>query len=129
MLDLASGYWQVQVEEVDWEKTAFTTPFGLCNTPATFQRLIQRCLGGQLMESTLVYLDDVIVYSPDVESHLQHLEKVFQAMERYGLKLQPDKCHLLRREVKFLGYCVSFCGPGKGISGTRMECPKDSEAS
>lgn len=121
-LDLASGYWQVQVAEADREKTAFTTPFGfglfkwdrmpfgLCNAPATFQRLMQRCLGGQLMESVLVYLDDVIVYFPDFESHLQHLEKVFRAMEKYGLKLQPDKCHLLRREVKFLGHVVSAAG-------------------
>nr|XP_055069239.1 uncharacterized protein LOC129450446 [Misgurnus anguillicaudatus] len=86
-LDLASGYWQVQVAEADREKTAFTTPFGLfewdrmpfglCNAPATFQRLMQRCLGGQLMESVLVYLDDVIVYSPDFDSHLRHLLWIF----------------------------------------------------
>ncbi len=119
-LDLASGYWQVQVEEGDREKTAFTTPFGLfewdrmpfglCNAPATFQRLMQRCLGGQLVDTTLVYLDDVIVYSPDFESHLQHLEQVFRAMEKYGLKLQPDKCQLFPKEVKFLGHCVSASG-------------------
>uniref|UniRef100_A0A8C1WKU1 Gypsy retrotransposon integrase-like protein 1 n=1 Tax=Cyprinus carpio TaxID=7962 RepID=A0A8C1WKU1_CYPCA len=137
-LDLASGYWQVRVEEADREKTAFTTPFGLfewdrmpfglCNAPATFQRLMQRCLGGRLMESTLVYLDDVIVYSPDFESHLQHLEEVFQAMERYGLKLQPDKCHLLRREVKFLGHCVSAAGvavdPEKVAAVREWSAPK-----
>ncbi len=58
----------------------------------------------------LVYLDDVIVYSPDFESHLQHLEQVFRAMEKYGLKLQPDKCQLFRKEVKFLGHCVSASG-------------------
>ncbi|XP_062386073.1 uncharacterized protein LOC134073108 [Sardina pilchardus] len=119
-LDLASGYWQVQVEERDREKTAFTTPFGLfewdrmpfglCNAPATFQRLMQRCLGGQLVESTLVYLDDVIVFSPDFPTHLRHLEEVFRAMERYGLKLRPEKCQLFRQEVKFLGHCVSYQG-------------------
>jgi transposase InsO family protein len=119
-LDLASGYWQVEVDERDREKTAFTTPFGLyewdrmpfglCNAPATFQRLMQRCLGGQLMESTLVYLDDVIVYSPDFESHLRHLEQVFRSLEKYGLKLQPDKCQLFRKEVKFLGHIVSAAG-------------------
>ncbi|KAG1960358.1 interleukin-1 receptor accessory protein-like 1-A [Pimephales promelas] len=98
-LDLASGYWQVQVDDRDREKTAFTTPFGLfewdrmpfglCNAPATFQRLMQRCLGGQLVDSTLVYLDDVIVFSPDFHTHLHHLEGVFRAMEKYGLKLKP----------------------------------------
>lgn len=61
------------------------------------------------MESVLVYLDDVIVYSPDFESHLQHLEKVFQAMEKYGLKLQPDKCHLLQREVSEFRWTQRKC--------------------
>lgn len=121
-LDLASGYWQVRVEEKDREKTAFTTPFGLyewdrmpfglCNAPATFQRLMQRCLGGQLSDSTLVYLDDIIVFSTDFTTHLQHLERVFEAMERYGLKLRPEKCQLLQKEVKFLGHCIS----GKGVA-------------
>lgn len=137
-LDLASGYWQVQVDERDREKTAFTTPFGLyewermpfglCNAPATFQRLMQRCLGGQLTETTLVYLDDVIVYSPDFESHLQHLEQVFRALDKYGLKLQPDKCQLLRKEVKFLGHVVSAAGiavdPEKVAAVQGWEAPK-----
>ena len=137
-LDLASGYWQVQVAEADREKTAFTTPFGLfewdrmpfglCNAPATFQRLMQRCLGGQLMESVLVYLDDVIVYSPDFDSHLRHLEEVFRAMEKYGLKLQPNKCHLLRREVNFLGHVVSAAGvsvdPGKVSAVKDWKAPR-----
>lgn len=118
-LDLASGYWQVQVEESDREKTAFTTPFGLyewdrmpfglCNAPATFQRLMQRCLGGQLAESTLVYLD-VISFSADFPTHLSHLEEIFRAMERYGLKLRPEKCQLFQREVQFLGHRVRHCG-------------------
>lgn len=74
-LDLASGYWQVEMDPVDREKTAFTTPFGLyefnrmsfglCNTPATFQRLMQRCLGNMVNDSLLIYLDDVVVFSPD----------------------------------------------------------------
>lgn len=119
-LDLASGYWQVRVDAQDREKTAFTTPFGLfewdrmpfglCNGPATFQRLMQRCLGGQLSESALVYLDDVILYSVDFAAHLHHLEEVFRALERYGLKLRPEKCHLFRTEVKFLGHRVSAEG-------------------
>lgn len=53
-------------------------PFGLCNVPATFQRLMQQCLHGQLADSVLVYLDDIIVYSPDFFSHLRHLETVFE---------------------------------------------------
>ena len=80
ILDLASGYCQVEMDPQDREKTAFTTllslyefeckPFGLCNAPATFQRLMQKCLSGQLAESLLVYPDDIIIYSPDFSSHL-----------------------------------------------------------
>lgn len=80
------------MEDKDREKTTFTTPFGLfewermpfghCNAPATFQRLMQRCIGGQLSESALVYLDDVIIFSVDFAAHLSHLEEVFRALER-----------------------------------------------
>ena len=115
-LDLASGFWQVGMDPRDQEKTAFTTPlglfefkrmpFGLCNAPATFQRLMQQCLSGQVTESLLVYLDDIIIYSPDFCSHLQHLDGVFQRLWKHGLKLRLDKCKLLQREVKFLGHVV-----------------------
>lgn len=63
-LDLASGYWQVEVDPPDREKIAFTTPLGLFE----FQRLMQRCLNGQITESLLVYLDNIIVYSPDFDT-------------------------------------------------------------
>nr|XP_054596242.1 uncharacterized protein LOC129163293 [Nothobranchius furzeri] len=96
-LDLASGYWQVTMDPRGREKTAFTTPmglfefermpFGLCNAPATFQRLMQQCLSGHLAECLLVYLDDVIIYSADFSSHLQHLDEVFQRLVQHGLKL------------------------------------------
>lgn len=79
-LDLTSGYWQVEMDPVNREKTAFTAqlglfefqcmPFGLCNAPATFQKVMQQCLGGQIREPLLVYLDDIIVYSPDFKTHL-----------------------------------------------------------
>lgn len=86
--------------------------FGLCNTPAIFQRLMQRCLGDQLTESAMVYLDDVIVFSRNFSDHLKHLEAVFQALGRYGLKLCPDKCQIFQKQVKFLGHVVS----GQGVS-------------
>lgn len=119
-LDLASGYWQVEMHPQDQEKTAFTTPlglfefermpFGLCNAPATFQRLMQQCLHGQIAESLLVYLDDIIIYSPDFSSHLQHLDEVFHRLWQHGLKLRPDKCKLLQSEVRFLGHVVDRRG-------------------
>ena len=120
-LDLASGYWQVGMDPCDREKTAFTTPlglyefnrmpFGLCNAPATFQRLMQQCLSGQLAESLLVYLDDIVLYSNNYSSHLQNLDSVFQRLRKHGLKLRLDKCKLLQTEVKFLGHVVD----GRGV--------------
>lgn len=119
-LDLASGYWQVEVHPNDKEKTAFTTPmglyqfermpFGLCNGPATFQRLMQRCLGGQVNEFLMIYLDDVIVYSADYDSHLLHLEQVFERLHQHGLKLNPKKSFFFRRSVHYLGHVVSQHG-------------------
>ncbi|XP_063075849.1 uncharacterized protein LOC134465891 isoform X1 [Engraulis encrasicolus] len=119
-LDLASGYWQVEVHPSDKEKTAFATPvglyqfermpFGLCNAPATFQRLMQRCLGGKVHDFLLIYLDDVILYSPDFDSHLDHLEQVFTRLQEHGLKLQPLKCHLFQRSVQYLGHVVGRGG-------------------
>ncbi|XP_029920671.1 uncharacterized protein LOC115368614 [Myripristis murdjan] len=134
-LDLASGYWQVEMDPQDREKTAFTTPlglfefermpFGLCNAPATFQRLMQQCLNGQLSESVLVYLDDIIIYSPDFSSHLQHLDEVFHRLWRHGLKLRLDKCKLLQPEVKFLGHVVDQKGvkPDPDKISAVLDCP------
>ncbi|XP_062384564.1 uncharacterized protein LOC134071743 [Sardina pilchardus] len=119
-LDLASGYWQVPVHPEDREKTAFITPmglyewdrmpFGLCNGPATFQRLMEACLGDLNFQSLLIYLDDIIIFSPDFSSHLQRLELVFQRLADQGLKLKPSKCFLFQKEVKYLGHVVSEQG-------------------
>lgn len=138
-LDLASGYWQVEVDPRDREKTAFITPlglyefnqmpFGLCNAPATFQWLIQNCLGGLVTESLMVYLDDVIVYSIDLEAHFRDLETVFERLSKYGLKLKPWKCQLFQKQVKFLGHVVrSFSGPREGIQCAGVGCTTDSAA-
>uniref|UniRef100_H3AVT4 Gypsy retrotransposon integrase-like protein 1 n=1 Tax=Latimeria chalumnae TaxID=7897 RepID=H3AVT4_LATCH len=106
-LDLTSGYFQVAVDESDQAKTAVTTPFGLyewtrmpfglCNAPATFQRLMQRVLGDFVFEILLIYLDDIIIYSSDFDSHLSRLDKVFTRVEQHGLKLKPAKCYLLQK--------------------------------
>ncbi|XP_063048184.1 uncharacterized protein LOC134441724 [Engraulis encrasicolus] len=119
-LDLASGYWQVKMHQKDMDKTAFTTPmglfefqrmpFGLCNAPASFQRLMESCLGDQNYQSLLIYLDDVIVFAPDFNSHLDRLDFVFSRLSQQGLKLKPDKCKLLRSSVQYLGHVVSDAG-------------------
>ncbi|CAH8547811.1 unnamed protein product [Dicrocoelium dendriticum] len=119
-LDLASGYWQVEVHPMDIEKTAFviptglyefqTMPFGLANAPATFQRLMHIVLRDLQPSKCLVYLDDVIVHGRTLDEHLTNLETVLQCLSSAGLKLKPSKCDLLKREVKYLGHVISDCG-------------------
>ena len=105
-LDLASDYWQVDVKPEDREKTAFVTseglykynvlPFGLCNWPATFQRLMNILLAGIQWQDCLVYLDDVIVLSWTFEDHLANLARIFQWLCEANLKLQVKKCILVK---------------------------------
>ena len=119
-LDLASGYWQVAVEEQDKEKTAFSTPdghfefnvmpFGLTNAPATFQRLMECVLAGLVGEQCLIYLDDIIVFSSTFKEHVLRLSGVFQALNNAGLQLKPSKCHFALKEVRYLGHVVSQAG-------------------
>ena len=116
-LDLASGYWQVELDPNDIEKSAFVTsrglfefkvmPFGLCNAPSTFQRLMEFSLSGLQWDICLVYLDDIIVFSRTFEEHLIRLESVLQRLRTTGLKLKPSKCNLLRTSVKFLGHVIT----------------------
>lgn len=121
-LDLKSGYWQVGLDPADREKTAFTIgtglyqftvmPFGLCNAPATFERLMETVLKGLSWKTCLVYLDDIIVVGKNVEDHMRNLEEVFKRMREANLKFSPKKCNLFRKEVSFLGHIIS----GKGVA-------------
>lgn len=119
-LDLASGYNQVPVSEQDRPKTAFCTPFGLfefnrmpfglCNAPSTFQRLMQRMFGDQQCQSLLLYLDDIVVYSSSVNQHLQRLELVLGRLHQEGLKVKLEKCAFFQQEVSYLGHVISSQG-------------------
>ena len=119
-LDLASGYWQVKLKDSDKEKTAFSMPFGLyqfwvmpfglCNAPATFQRLMEAVLAGLHWSTCLVYLDDILVFSETLEEHFDKLRDVFERLRRAGLKIKPEKCHIFRKEVQYLGHIVSKKG-------------------
>ena len=119
-LDLASGYWQVELDAESRQKSAFTTyrglfefvrmPFGLCNAPATFQRLMQTVLAGLEWRTCFVYLDDILVVSRSFDEHLQHPSEVFGRLRQAGLRLKPRKCGLLRDEVPFLGHIISTKG-------------------
>ena len=121
-LDLISGYWQVEVKPEDREKTAFVTseglyefnvlPFGMCNGPATFQRLMNILLAGIQWHSCLVYLDDIIVFGRSFTEHIQNLAEVFQRLRDANLRLQVKKCTFCRGTVKFLGHVISTAGIG-----------------
>ena len=126
-LDLAAGYHQVPVTERDKAKTAFCTPFGLfewnrmpfglCNAPSTFQRLMERIFGDQHGQSLLLYLDDVVVFSATVTEHIQRMDAVLGRLQQEGLKAKLEKCFFFRREVNYLGHIISREGvatdPGK----------------
>ena len=119
-LDLRSGYYQVPLNPRDAHKTAFVArsgywqwkvlPMGLCNSASTFQRLMNLVLSGLTYKSCLVYLDDIIIMARSLEEHQGRLEEVFSRIRAAKLKLRPDKCSILRREVTFLGHVVSADG-------------------
>ena len=120
-LDLVSGFWQVEMAPEDQDKTAFTVgggglyrfltmPFGLCNAPATFQRLMEHTLRGLQWETAVLYIDDIVVFSDSVETHYERLGAVLDRLSEAGLKLKPSKCQLLRKKVAFLGHVVSAAG-------------------
>lgn len=120
--DLRSGFHQVAMDPRDVNKTTFVChrgtfrfpkmPFGLCNAPATFQRLMDTVLSGLNYEICLAYLDDIIVFSHDLDTHLQRLEQLFIRLREANLKLKPSKCRMLQKRVTFLGYTVSQAGVG-----------------
>ena len=107
-LDIKSGFWQIKMEEASKQYTTFTMGnleffecdcmlFGLCKTLATFQRLMQNCLGELKLIYCLIYLDDLIVYLQTVEEHLHQLHVVFNQLREYNLKLKLSKCSLFRK--------------------------------
>ena len=116
-LDLAAGYWQVQMDNDSQEKTAFSTysghyefrvmPFGHCNAPATFQRLMETVLAGLIRSCCLVYLNDVMVIGKNFSEHLDNLRQVFERFHNANLKLKPEKCCSAGSKVLYLGYIVS----------------------
>ena len=120
-LDLASGYWQVPLSEAAIPKPAFVTPdgghfeflrlpFGLCNAPGTFQRLMNAIFREYLYNFVLIFLDDVLVFSNSMDGHEEHLQLVFEALRAANLKLKPKKCKLYQESVTYLGYKLSADG-------------------
>ncbi|GFW91617.1 retrovirus-related Pol polyprotein from transposon 297 [Trichonephila clavipes] len=119
-MDLRSGYWQIEVDEADRENTVFISleglyefkviPFGLCNAPATFERMMDNLLRHFKWTMCLCYLDDIIVFSETFEDHLIRLRFVLKCLQEAGLKLNSKKCLFAAQEVKILGHLVSSNG-------------------
>ena len=126
MVDMLSGYWQVEVDDKDREKTVFcmyeglykfkVMPFGLCNAPATFQHLMDMVLAGLQWNQCLVYLDDVIVVGKSFDEHLKNLRDVFDRFREAGLRLKPGKCIFCSKKVSFPGHIV-FLPRGAAVFG------------
>src|SRR6266498_984171 len=115
-IDLASGYWQVEVNENSQDITAFVTlwglyqfndiSFGLTNAPVTFQRLMNYVLHDYLNDFVVVYLDDILVCLDTFEEHLAHIRKVFIKLREANLVIKLKKCKFGQRKIKFLGHTI-----------------------
>ena len=134
--DLNSGFWQVPMDDTSKQYTAFTLgsmglyecermPFGLCNAPPTFKRLMQNCLGELNLTYCLIYLDDVIVLPETPEEHLLRMRVVFNHLREHGLKLKPSKCEVFKTEINYLAHHVSKEGvrPSKKNLESIAQCP------
>ena len=82
-------------------------PFGLCNAPATFQRLMSKALKGLVNEKCMVYLDDLLFMGRSFAEHLQNLQEVFEKLREANLRLKPKKCHLDTWATLFLSLVAS----------------------
>ena len=120
-LDMRSGFYQVEIEEEHKPLTAFTVgplgfyqfermPFGLSNSPATFQRLMERAMGDLNMHECFTYVDDTIVHGRTFEEHLERLRHVFEKVRQNQLKLNPEKCVLFKKKIQFCGHVVTEAG-------------------
>ena len=143
--DLRSGYWQRKLSEKSKELTSFTAgplgfyiyewnrlPFGLCNSGATFQRMIEKALHGTIHLDCIAYINDIVVFSWDDREHLDKLARVLSKLRSHGLKLKLIKCRLFQKEITYLGHRISQHGVRKDHEKTSKvtewpvpECVKD----
>ncbi len=116
-LDLRNAYHLVRIREGDEWKTAFNTPtghyeylvlpFGLTNAPAVFQGMVNSVLGDMINQFVFVYLDDILIFSPSLQVHTQHVRQVLQRLLENQLYVKAEKCEFHAQSVSFLGFIVS----------------------
>ncbi|CAJ0937392.1 unnamed protein product [Ranitomeya imitator] len=119
-LDLRGAYNLIRIREGDKWKTAFNTrdghyeylvmPFGLCNAPAVFQDFVNDIFRDMLTTSVVVYLDDILIFSPDIDSHRRDVRKVFDLLRANSLYAKLEKCVFEQESLPFLGYIISAQG-------------------
>lgn len=120
VMDLYNGFYQLGLSPGSRKYTSFSVsgkkyefkrlPMGLKNSPAFFTRMMNKVLSGLVGIDCLIYLDDLIIFGATLEDHNNHLVKVLEKLKEFGLKLQPDKCCFLKKEVIFLGHTVTRDG-------------------
>jgi hypothetical protein len=119
-LDMRSGYHQARMKLEDEYKTAFKThqghyqfnvmPFGLTNAPATFQCIMNEVLASFLRKIVMVFLDDILIYSPDFDTHLHHLQLVLEILSEHKLYMKASKCSFAQTQLEYLGHIISDAG-------------------
>ena len=119
-IDLCHVYHLVRIAEGDEWKTAFrmqygsyewlVMPFGLTNAPSTFQRFVNTVFADMLDITIIVYLDDILIYSDNLEDHKKHVREVLCRLRKYGLYAKPEKCEFHTDTTEYLGYCLSPTG-------------------
>ncbi len=117
-IDLNQGYYQVEVDQKDRHKTSFVLPFGqyefkvmpfgLKNSPRTFQRAMGNILNH--LPYVKVFLDDILVYSRTINEHEQHLEEVLKLLSQSGATINKEKSRFFQNEVEYLGYVLNEKG-------------------
>ncbi|KAL0149344.1 hypothetical protein M9458_055382, partial [Cirrhinus mrigala] len=128
-LDLRNAYHIVRIKEGDEWKTAFNTPlghfeyrvlpFGLANAPSVFQALVNDVLRDMLNIFVFVYLDDILIFSPSVSDHVQHVRRVLQRLLENRLFVKAEKCVFHVKSVTFLGHIVSADGISMDLAKVR----------
>jgi len=122
-LDLKDGYWQILLEESSRQYTAFTVPgkglfqwrvmpFGLYSASATFQRVLDQVIGPEMSPHAFAYQDDIIVIGRTLEEHNRNLREVFRRLKEANLRLNPEKCQFIKKELLYLGHRVTREGIG-----------------
>jgi len=119
-LDMTAGYHQIRMADGEEHKTAFEThhghfqfrvmPFGLTNAPATFQCVMNDILQPFLRKFVLVFLDDILIYSPTWEAHLDHLRAVLLQLRKHKFYLKSSKCSFAQTQIEYLGHVISRDG-------------------